>query len=73
MKPVGRAPPSRAVFRIRVPLFNRIEFEKMKYDVPDEVEVVMVGWIIEVHLTLLLVVGGNFEGDDLELVHTWSH
>lgn len=45
----------------------------MKYDEPDEVEVVMVGWIIEVHLTLLLVVGGNFEGDDLELVHTWSH
>ena len=73
MKPVGRAPPSRAVFRIRVPLLNRLESDNRVYYQPDKVEVVVVGWVIEVHLTLLLVVGGNFEGDDLELVHTWSH
>ena len=40
---------------------------------PDKVKVVVIGWIVEVHLSLFFVVSGNFEWNNFELVHAWSH
>ena len=39
----------------------------------DELEVFLVFWVVEVHLSQLLIVGCNFEWDHLKLGQTWGH
>lgn len=39
----------------------------------DELEIVMVAWVIKVHRSLFFVVSGDLERDDLELWDTRGH
>ena len=80
MNPVGNAPPSRAVFRMRVPLNYVVDAVVQHFYVcvsivklPDKFKIVMVSWIIKVHSTLRLVIRCNFKWNNFKLIHSRRH